>query len=86
MSAIWTKVSKERYEDMLNILPPVAHMAGGFLVGEAWSHKFDHSTRQSIPTFVGFKTINGEFFACAEPLTVAEFLVITNAEVLENLE
>ena len=65
----WKKISKARYWDMLEILPPACMGGGAFMVGEPYSH--DAAT--GAPTFAGFKETNGQYFELEGHMTAAEF-------------
>lgn len=69
MTITWKKVSKARYWDMLEVLPPAVMGGGAFMVGEPMDH--DRATGQ--PTFTGFKQVGQEYFEATEAVTIAEF-------------
>jgi hypothetical protein len=80
--AAWTKVTEERYDEMLGILPPV-YVAGvdGFMVGEPDDHRAYLVTGRFQPTFAPFRRIGGGFYE-GEPMTRAEFKAISDAGIL----
>ncbi len=72
MPKIWEEISEERYQDMLEVLPPAAMKSGAFLVGEAQ----DHHAGTGQPRFSCFKSDAGKFYALSKPITHAEFCEI----------
>lgn len=65
----WKRVSRERYWDMLEVLPPAVFGGGAFMVGEPANH--DPETGQ--PTFAAFKQTGDAYFEATEPMTIAAF-------------
>ena len=76
----WKPVTKARYWEMLEILPPAVHRSSGFLVGEPWRHD-----AHGRPMFAPFVMVNGQHYEGAEPLTVRQFDALTLAEILDNV-
>jgi hypothetical protein len=68
MAAKWKRISKARYWDMLECLPPAVMGGGAFMVGEPMNHNAD-----GFPTFAGFKKVGEAYFEASEPMTIAEF-------------
>lgn len=64
----WKPVSKARYWEMLEVLPPAAMSPHGFLVGEATDHNSD-----GVPRYEAFFQKGGRYFVGTEPMTVSEF-------------
>lgn len=64
----WKRVSKARYWEMLEVLPPAVMGGGGFMVGEP----YDHSA-EGYPRFAAFRQIGDQFFEASEPMTIKEF-------------
>jgi hypothetical protein len=62
------RVTKERYWEMLEILPPAVWLNGGFLVGEPWRHN-----DEGLPMYAAFTTRNGRYYEHSEPMTVRDF-------------
>lgn len=74
---LFKKVSEERYNEMLGVLPPALHLGKGFLVGEPWTHKrCEVSGQDNTPAFMAFIRRNGEFFEADAPMTGAEFRIL----------
>jgi hypothetical protein len=65
----WQPTTKERYWEMLEVLPPAIMLRGGFLVGEPW----DHHAINGKPRFQAYIARYGEFFVASRPMTIAEF-------------
>lgn len=65
----WSEVDEERYDEMLCILPPAVHTAGGFMVGEA----SDHHGPGGAVRFAAYVARGGKFYAASRAMTVAEF-------------
>lgn len=72
---VWRPCSAERYEDMLNVLPPAAHERGGFLVGEPW----DHDAGNWQPRYAAFRRQGAAFYESDRPVTRAEFRACLSA-------
>ena len=66
---VWEPVSEERYDEMLEVLPPAAYGSGGFLVGEPW----DHHTLTGRPRYQAFIKRGHEYLTSNRPMTKAEF-------------
>lgn len=79
---MWKEVTEERYDEMLNILPPAHWDSKGFLVGEPWTHRFCRATGLFRAAFAAFVRYNGKFYECDEPLTVPEFVAFNPAKEL----
>lgn len=69
----WKPISRDRYWEMLEVLPPAVMGGGGFMVGEPW----DHDPATGKPRFAGFRKA-GEgkatrYYEASKPMTIAEF-------------
>lgn len=64
----WKPVSKAKYWEMLEVLPPAAMSGDGFLVGEPVDHNKDGEAR-----YEAFFEKNGRHFVATEPMTVSAF-------------
>jgi hypothetical protein len=62
------RVSKAKYWEMLEILPPAAMAGGGFLVGEPWDHDEDGN-----PRFEAYFERGGKHYVATVPMTHADF-------------
>ena len=66
----WIETTEEKYNEMMNVLPPAVMMVGGFLVGEPWDHDGEnHAARYEA--FV--KTQDGKFMVSDGPVTARQF-------------
>lgn len=65
----WSEVTKERYWEMLEVLPPAAMQRGAFLIGEA----SNHCAKTGRARFACYKEETGKFFELASPITFKEF-------------
>lgn len=65
----WSEVTEDKYDDMLNVLPPAAWVNGRFLVGEPW----DHHALSGRPRYAAFVKRGGKCYASSRPITVKEF-------------
>ena len=77
-TVVWRPCSEQRYDDMLNVLPPVEWFhgpRGGFLVGEPW----DHDAGNGQPRFAAFRKRGGGFEESDRPMTRAEFRALAGA-------
>ncbi len=68
----WEETTEERWEDMLNVLPPACwpECGGAFLVGEPW----DHHAVTGQPRYAAYRRQNGKFFTSSRPMAKLEFL------------
>lgn len=67
---LWTEITEDRYNEMLNVLPPAAYgSSGSFMVGEPT----DHHAATGRPRFSCFKAEYGKFYALNRPVTFREF-------------
>lgn len=67
---IWEPTTEERYHEMLEVLPPAAWLANGFLVGEP----ADHHAMTSQPRYDAFRVVGTDYQVSSRPLTKKEFL------------
>ena len=68
----WEPTTRERFDEMMNVLPPVApwgDLSKGFLVGEA----YDHHATTGRARYQAFRKIGPDYFQSSRPLTVAEW-------------
>lgn len=66
---IWEPTTEERYWEMLECLPPAAHTALGFLVGEPC----DHHAMTGRPRYSAFIKRGDRYFESNRPMTTNEF-------------
>jgi hypothetical protein len=64
--------SAERYNEMLEVLPPALWLANRFLVGEPADHRRCTITKTVMPTYSAFFFAFGRYFE-SDPMTTAEF-------------
>jgi hypothetical protein len=67
--AEWKATTRERYHEMLEILPPALWIGGGFLVGEPMDHDF----ATGAPRFSAYLERHGSYLTSSRPLTATEF-------------
>ena len=65
--------TKERYEEMLDILPPIGFDGTNFLVGEPYTHRKCAVTGNFASTYDGFHYNGKEFFVTDQDVTYMEF-------------
>jgi hypothetical protein len=69
----WQPTTREQYHRMLEILPPVAWQADGFMVGEP----YDHCAETGRARFTAYRVRGSgdyrRYEVASRPLTVAEF-------------
>lgn len=65
----WQASTEERYDNMLECLPPEMMLRGGFLVGEP----SDHDAGTGQPRFEAFRVYGGAYLQGSRPMTRAEF-------------
>ena len=68
-------VTERRYWDALEVLPPVAQLSCGFLVGEPVDHRVCGLNRDTRPTFTPFVEGRGRasWYEGSHALTTAEW-------------
>ncbi len=76
MAISWKRVSEDRWDEMLGVLPPAYWDGKGFLVGEAWTHK------GGVPAFAPFIERSGEFYEGTAPMTIAEFRALNPGDIV----
>lgn len=81
----WKPCSAERFNEMLNILPPRLMERGGFLVGEPWCHRLCRYSGQERAAFAAFVKIGEDHFEAIEPVTAGEFRAMTRETVIANI-
>ena len=67
----WKRVSRDRYWEMLECLPPAVMGGGGFLVGEPMNHN-----AAGQPTFTAFLQKGEQYFEASAPMTIKEFRAV----------
>lgn len=67
---VWSPIEEDRFQEMLNVLPPAAWHNGAFLVGEA----SDHHAASGQPRFTCCREKGGEFAEYSRPMTHKEFV------------
>lgn len=67
----WEEVTREKYEEMLNVLPPADYNRTftAFLVGEPW----DHHATSGRPRYAAFEIRDGRYWESNRPMTRKEF-------------
>lgn len=73
---VFKPCSEERYHEMLEVLPPIAWMNKGFLVGEPWTHRTCKVTGMVQPAYTAMvvrKGALGGYYESTVALTVAEW-------------
>jgi len=65
----WQETTRERFDEMLNVLPPAAMLGGGFLVGEP----YDHDAGSGLPRFSAYRRKCDRYEVASRPMTRAEF-------------
>ncbi len=73
MTIRWKRVPASRFEDLLNILPPLDFDGNSFLVGEAAAHRVCQRSGTFAAAFTGLVRLGTECFESIEPLTRREF-------------
>lgn len=71
----WEEVTREKYEEMLNVLPPTDYNRTytAFLVGEPW----DHHATSGHPRYAAFEISDGRYWESNRPMTRKEFRAIS---------
>lgn len=65
----WLPTTRDRYHEMLNVLPPACWLASGFLVGEPT----DHCAKTGRARFAAYRYQSGRHLVANRPMTVLEF-------------
>ena len=66
--------TKDRYYEMLEVLPPAHWDSSGFLVGEPADHRECRITHVVRPTFAAFLKFDERYFESEWPLTMVNSL------------
>lgn len=84
----WFFSTDDRYWEMLGMLPPACQRDIGFLVGEPYDHGRCTASGLIKPRYTAFVWIRslGWIFESEGPMTVAEFLRVTEESVLANVK
>lgn len=69
---VWSRVTERKYHEMLEVLPPVAWTADGFMVGEPE----DHCIMTGAPRFRAYLHRGGVYLVASRPMTVREFKAV----------
>lgn len=72
----WKQIDNSRYDEMCDVMPPIAHTSSGFLMGEPMDHN-----AEGRAMYMAFVAVNGKRYECSEPLTVAQFRAVNLATV-----
>ncbi len=67
LQSIWIATTREKYWEMLEVLPPAAMRNGAFMVGEAMDH------HKGSPRFSCFKQVGEQYFELSQPITMKRF-------------
>jgi len=65
--------TQRRFDEKLEILPPIAWISKGFLVGEPWTHRECHVTHRYLPAYQAMVKVGARYFESCEGLTVPEW-------------
>lgn len=65
----WAEVSEERYQEMMEVLPPLNFSSGGFQVSEPVDHHFVTGAAR----YGAFVARGRKFYAASRPMTAKEF-------------
>lgn len=65
----WSETTKEKYWEMVEVLPPAFWAKGGLLVGEPW----DHHATSGEPRFAAYIEKYGKYLTASRPMTRKEF-------------
>jgi hypothetical protein len=74
----WHKITPERYDEMLNVLPPLIYGGVGFLLSEP----HDHFGPDGRARYAAFAAIGGAHYESLEPMTPAEYRAVTTSQIL----
>lgn len=64
----WMRTTQHKYNEMLEVLPPIDWRSGAFLVGEPTDHDF--GTGQ--PRYQAYRELGGFYYASSRPITRTE--------------
>ena len=73
MTLKWKQTTKERFWEMLGVLPPTIQTGAGFLVGEPWRHRICAVSHTVEPAFQAHVQIGEKYYEADQPITIAEF-------------
>jgi hypothetical protein len=72
----WKEITEDRYDEMLEVLPPVAMSGVGFMMGEPMDHD---DTGAAL--FLPFRRVGARYFE-GEPMTVAAFRAVKPSDLV----
>lgn len=65
----WEPTTEDKFNEMLDVLPPAYYSGRGFLVGEP----YDHHATTGRPRYQAYKFDGESYWASNRPLTILEF-------------
>jgi len=84
MPVYFKPCTEDRYNEMLNMMPPAVFTSSGFMVGEAWTHRECEINNTVLPAFAAFVRLHGQHYESTGPMTIPEFRAITRADILRE--
>lgn len=68
-AVVWNPTTADKYDEMLNVLPPAAWIGGAFLVGEP----VDHCPTTGAPRYEAYWQFGDAFVVSSRAITTREF-------------
>jgi hypothetical protein len=70
---MWTRTSREKYWEALEVLPPAYQDANGFLLGEPHDHDYCEVQKLVLPRYDAYVQKGKRYYVSIRPLTLAEY-------------
>ena len=77
----WSKVTEDKYWEMLEVLPPAVMTGLGFLVGEPLTHGACPVTGKFGALYEAFAKVGKDYYVASEAMTVGGFKTLTPKSV-----
>ena len=70
---MWKRTTREKYWEMLEVLPPATQDAHGFLLGEPQDHDFCQVSGYVMPRYDAYLQRRGKYYVSTRPLSLFEY-------------
>ena len=74
------EITAERYNEMLEVLPPALWLATRFLVGEPADHRRCTITKKVVPVYSAYFFAYGRYYE-ADPMSFSEFRAFKDSDL-----
>ena len=84
LTLVFRPITPERYDDMLDILPPALETGLGFLMGEPMDYRVCRVQGTTRAAYSAFVQSGAAHFQASAPMTAPEFRRLTTAQIQEG--